>query len=204
MTRAPKSVPMYKKKREDHIIPLQGESRKLQSRNRFQIEEVNIDSLLWNTLGNVVAFKKITYRFSKGDVHKNHMNKISFDFLSVHRRSCCVISKMKNPHQKISLKLREGKIHAAIQKFSWIMVTKNWLNDSVAFKIKQKPLHWGSWKCCFLRCQYNFCLFSLSLSVLFCFFNGKHLVTCLPFSPQPNPLTIVRHKILVLSAELIE
>lgn len=36
-----------------------------------------------NTLGNVAAFKK-----NKGDVHKNHMNKISFDFLSVHRKSC--------------------------------------------------------------------------------------------------------------------
>ena len=155
MASAPKSVQretkwqvhqntVYKKKREDNIIPLQTESnnpsRKLQSRNRFQIEEVNIASLLWNTLGNVVPFKKITYRFSKGDVHKNHMNKISFDFLSVHRKSC-VISKMKNPHHKISLKLREGKIHAAIRKYSWIMVTKNWLNDSDGLK---KTLHWGS------------------------------------------------------------
>lgn len=78
MASAPKSVPVYEKKREDNIIPLQTESnnpsRKLQSRNRFQIEEVNIGSLLWNTLGNVVASKKITYRFSKADVHKNHMN----------------------------------------------------------------------------------------------------------------------------------
>ena len=61
MASAPKSVqretkwqvhqnPVYKKKREDNIIPLQTESnnpsRKLQSRNRFQIEEVNIASLL--------------------------------------------------------------------------------------------------------------------------------------------------------------
>ena len=50
MASAPKFVPVYKKKREDDIIPLQTESnnpsRKLQSRNRFQIEEVNIGSLL--------------------------------------------------------------------------------------------------------------------------------------------------------------
>ena len=178
---------MYKKKREDNIIPLQNESnnpsRKLQSRNRFQIEEVNIVSLLWNILGNVVAFKKIIYRFSEWDVHKNHMNKISFDFLSVHRQSCCVISKMKNPHQKISLKLREGKIHAAIRNYSWIIVTQNWLNDSVAFKNKQKTLHWGSSNCCFLCCQHNFCLFSLSGF----FFNGKHLDTSPAFSSLSNP-----------------
>lgn len=115
------------------------------------------------------------------------MDKISFDFLSVHRKSCCVISKMKNPHHKISLKLREGKIHAAIRKYSWIMVTKNWLNDSVA-----------------LKKNITIFTFSLSLSVfLFKWETSEHF-TCLPFSPQPNPLTIVKHKILVLAAQLLD
>lgn len=168
MASAPKSVPVYKKKREDNIIPLQTESnnpsRKLQSRNRFQIEEVNIGSLLWNTSGNVVAFKKITYRFSKGDVHKNHKNKISFDFLFVHRKSC-VISKMKNPHHKISLKVREGKIHAAIRKYSWIMVTKNWLNDSHGLK---KNITFRFLKVLFSLLSIQFSP-SLSLSLCFSF-----------------------------------
>lgn len=185
MASAPKSVPVYKKKREDNIIPLQTESnnpsRKLQSRNRFQIEEVNIGSLSWNTLGNVVAFKKITYRFSKGDVHKNHMNKISFDFLSVHRKSCCVTSKMKNPHDKISLKLRGGKIHAPIRKYSWIMVTKNWLNDSVALKKK----HYIEVLKSAVFSVVN-TIFAFSLSLFF-FLNGKHLGTSPAFPSLPNP-----------------
>ena len=53
---------------------------KLQSRNRFHIEEVNIDSLLWNILAIVVAFKKITYSFSKWDSHEQ--NQFWFPFRS--------------------------------------------------------------------------------------------------------------------------
>ena len=53
---------------------------KLQSRNSFHIQEVNIDSLLSNILANVVASNKITYSFSKWESHEQ--NQFWFPFRS--------------------------------------------------------------------------------------------------------------------------
>ena len=93
------------------------------------------------------------------------MNRISFDFLSVHRKSCCVISKMKNPHHKISLKPHEWKIHAATKIFLIYGAQKLAQRFSCVKKQTKVTL-----RCCFLCCQYNYCRFSLSVSVFLFFF----------------------------------
>ena len=70
------------------------------------------------------------------------------------------------------------------------MVPKNWLNDSVALKNKQKSYI----EVLFSLLSIQLLPFlSLSVFVFFLEWETYGHVTCLPYSPQHKPLTIVKH-----------
>lgn len=77
------------------------------------------------------------------------------------------------------------------------MVPNNWLNDSVALKNKKKN-YIEVLKVLFSLLSIQLLPF-LSLCLCFCFWNfyleweTYGHVTCLPYSPQHKPLTIVKH-----------
>ena len=74
------------------------------------------------------------------------------------------------------------------------MVPKNWLNDSVTLKNKQKN-YIEVLKVLFSPLSIQLLPF-LSPRVFFFFFLEWETyghVTCLPYSPQQKPLTIVKH-----------